>query len=36
MEAKPKIQRFEDLIVWQKSMSLAEEVLTFDVNNVMR
>ena len=26
METKPKIQRFEDLIVWQKSMSLAEEI----------
>jgi four helix bundle protein len=25
METKKKIQRFEDLIVWQKSMSLAEE-----------
>ena len=26
MEPKRKIQRFEDLIVWQKSMSLAEEI----------
>ena len=26
MEAKRKITRFEDLIVWQKSMSLAEEI----------
>jgi four helix bundle protein len=26
METKPKIQRFEDLIVWQKSMDLAEEI----------
>jgi len=26
MEPKSKIQRFEDLIVWQKSMSLAEEI----------
>jgi four helix bundle protein len=26
MEIKSKIQRFEDLIVWQKAMSLAEEV----------
>lgn len=26
METKPKIKRFEDLIVWQKSMSLAEEI----------
>ena len=26
METKRKIQRFEDLIVWQKSMSLAEEI----------
>ena len=26
METKKKIQRFEDLIVWQKSMSLAEEI----------
>jgi len=26
METKSKIQRFEDLIVWQKSMSLAEEI----------
>jgi len=30
MEPKKKIERFEDLIVWQKGM------LTFDVNNVMR
>jgi hypothetical protein len=27
---KGKIERFEDLIVWQKG------VLTFDVNNVVR
>ena len=26
MEAKRKITRFEDLIVWQKAMSLAEEI----------
>ena len=26
MEPKKKIERFEDLIVWQKSMSLAEEI----------
>ena len=26
METKPKIQRFEDLIVWQKSMDLTEEI----------
>jgi len=26
MQTKPKIKRFEDLIVWQKSMSLAEEI----------
>ena len=26
METKPKIKRFEDLIVWQKSMSLPEEI----------
>ena len=26
METKSKIQRFEDLIVWQKSMDLAEEI----------
>lgn len=26
MEPEKKIQRFEDLIVWQKSMSLAEEI----------
>ena len=26
MEAKPKIQRFEDLVVWQKAMILAEEI----------
>ena len=26
METKPKIQRFEDLIVWQKSMDLAEDI----------
>jgi len=36
MEPKKKIERFEDLIVWQKSMSRLEEVLTFDVINVMR
>ena len=26
MESPSKIQRFEDLIVWQKGMSLAEEI----------
>ena len=26
MEAKSKIQRFEDLVVWQKAMSLAEDI----------
>jgi four helix bundle protein len=26
MEPKKKIERFEDLIVWQKSMSLAEDI----------
>ena len=31
-----RISKFEDLMVWQKAMSLAEEMLTFDVNNVMR
>ena len=36
MESKKKIERFEDLIVWPKTILLAEEILTFDVNNVMR
>jgi len=26
MNSKPKITRFEDLIVWQKAMNLAEEI----------
>lgn len=26
MQPNPKIQRFEDLIVWQKAMNLAEEI----------
>jgi hypothetical protein len=36
MKSKKKIQRLEDLLVWQKSMDILMGVLTFDVNNVLR